>query len=194
MQMDLEYGMRAVSVVPHPSSLICGARAEAVASRRGLEPAQTVTVIVWVSSHAGLGRCDPRQSSNRRPPRCMLAGCSYFDTDAKPLTPRRPARSIHARGQAAVFCRYPFTIILKKGLLQWLNSAADTTCPDFSSTKTRPAILFPGSSFSRRSRRPADTRLADVPPRPATGSPQPQDPLTGVTVPKPAPPRRLAAT
>jgi hypothetical protein len=46
MQMDLEYGMRAMSVVRHPSSLICGARAEAVASRRGLEPTQTVTVIV----------------------------------------------------------------------------------------------------------------------------------------------------
>ena len=46
MQMDLEYGMRAVSVVRHPSSLICGARAEAVASRRGLEPTQTVTVIL----------------------------------------------------------------------------------------------------------------------------------------------------
>ena len=44
MQMDLEYGMRAVSVVWHPSSLICSARAEAVASRRGLEPTQTVTV------------------------------------------------------------------------------------------------------------------------------------------------------
>jgi hypothetical protein len=44
MQMDLEYGMRAVSVVRHPSSLICGARAEAVASGRGLEHTQTVTV------------------------------------------------------------------------------------------------------------------------------------------------------
>jgi hypothetical protein len=44
MQMDLEYGMRAVSVVWHPSSSICSARAEAVASRRGLEPTQTVTV------------------------------------------------------------------------------------------------------------------------------------------------------
>jgi hypothetical protein len=39
--MDLEYGMRAVSVVRHPSGFICGARAEAVASRRGLEPTQT---------------------------------------------------------------------------------------------------------------------------------------------------------
>ena len=31
VQMDLQYGMRAVSVVRHPSSLNCGARAEAVA-------------------------------------------------------------------------------------------------------------------------------------------------------------------
>src|SRR6516162_5136093 len=49
MQMDLEYGMRAVSVVWHPSSLICSARAEAVASRRGLEPTQTVTVTAVTS-------------------------------------------------------------------------------------------------------------------------------------------------
>ena len=49
MQMDLEYGMRAMSVVRHPSSLICGARAEAVASRRGLEPTQTVTVTAVTS-------------------------------------------------------------------------------------------------------------------------------------------------
>ena len=31
MQMDLEYGMRGASVICHPTSLICGARAEAVA-------------------------------------------------------------------------------------------------------------------------------------------------------------------
>ena len=31
VQMDLEYGMRTASVICHPSSLICGARAEAVA-------------------------------------------------------------------------------------------------------------------------------------------------------------------
>jgi hypothetical protein len=37
---ELEYGMRAVSVVRHPSGFI-RARAEAVASRRGLEPTQT---------------------------------------------------------------------------------------------------------------------------------------------------------
>jgi hypothetical protein len=49
MQIDLEYGMRAVSVVRHPLSLICGARAEAVASRRGLEPTQTVTVTAVTS-------------------------------------------------------------------------------------------------------------------------------------------------
>jgi len=31
MQMHLEYGMRAAPVIYHPTSLICGARAEAVA-------------------------------------------------------------------------------------------------------------------------------------------------------------------
>ena len=40
------------------------------------------------------------------------------DTDRKPLTPCRPARarSTLKSGQAAVFRRYPFTIILKKAL------------------------------------------------------------------------------
>ena len=41
-----------------------------------------------------------------------------LDTDRKPLTPCRPARArcVLKSGQAAVFHRYPFTIILNKAM------------------------------------------------------------------------------